>query len=300
MLCQMSKSKAFLWSLPQPIIAFGAALLVATAVTSQWESADTLTTVILLLPIPLLLLSERVMPKRNDWSLNGRDLAEDSFWVFANYLIWYPLFDEHYETPISDAFVYIRDAAALPFTLDATSVPGLILCAMIALIASEFIYYWIHRLQHRVMFFWRMHATHHHIVKMSAARADRTHPLELLGLTLGSIIALALLGASANVIAVTLVFRVSCAYMNHCNLPFTPGLFGWVFTTPTWHQVHHSLELKQSNSNFGCVVILWDRVFGTFDGSTEIERLGNGSGTPLSVSMQLTMPFRSDETLKTL
>ena len=77
-------------------------------------------------------------------------------------------------------------------------------------------------------------------------------------------------------------------------------MFGLVFTTPTWHQVHHSLKLEQSNSNFGCVVILWDRVFGTFDGSREIERLGSGSGEPLSIKTQLTMPFRSDETLRTL
>ena len=296
----MNDKQSSLWSLPQPAIAFGFATLAATAISYDWAYADELTASLLFLPIPLLLLAEWLMPKRADWSLNWRDLAEDSFWVFATYLIWVPLFTEHYDTPITEAFVFIRDAAAFPFALEATTVPGLIVCAMIVLVASEFIYYWIHRLQHRVMFFWRMHATHHHIVKMSVARADRTHPLEFFGLSLGSTIALALLGASADVIAVTLVFRLTCAHINHCNLPFTPGIFGVIFTTPTWHQVHHSLRIDQSNSNFGCVVILWDRVFGTFDGSMEIEHLGNGSGKPLSIEMQLTMAFRSNETLKTL
>lgn len=297
---EMTKQQKFLWSLPQPIFAFGCMLLVATAITTQWTDADQLTSVILLLPIPLILVAERLAPKRDDWTLNWRDLLEDSFWVLATYLIWLPLYSDYYETPISQGFEWLRDMSAFPFALEAQTVPGLLLTAMIGIFASEFIYYWIHRTQHRVMFFWRMHATHHHITKMSVARADRTHPLEFLGLTLGSTVALAFLGASDDVIALSLVFRVCVAYTNHCNLPLTPGLFGQVFNTPTWHQVHHSLDFDESNHNFGCIVILWDRLFGTFLPKEHVEQLGNGSGNPLSVLTQLTMPFRSDETLKTL
>lgn len=296
----MTSRQTFLWSLPQPLVAFGYMLLVASAITMGWTDADQLTSILLLSPIPLLLLAERIAPKREDWKLNRRDLAEDSFWVLATYLIWLPLYSDYYQSPISLGFEWIRDASAFPFALEAETIPGLVLAALVGILASEFIYYWIHRAQHRVMFFWRMHATHHHITKMSVARADRTHPLEFLGLTLGSTVALAFLGASDDVIAVSLVFRVAVAYMNHCNLPMTPGVFGLVFNTPTWHQVHHSLDFAESNNNFGCIVILWDRLFGTFLGKTEVDKLGNGRGEPLTIAMQLTLPFRSDKTLKAL
>lgn len=294
------KQRSFLWSLPQPVFAFGYVLLVASAATTNWMDADLLTSILLLSPIPLLLLAERLIPKREDWSLNGYDLAEDAFWVLATYLIWLPLYADYYETPISQGFDWLREASAFPFALQAETIPGLLLAAMIGIFASEFIYYWIHRLQHRTMFFWRMHATHHHITKMSVARTDRTHPLEFLGLTFGSAVALAFLGASDDVIALCLVFRTAVAYMNHSNLPMTPGVFGLVFNTPTWHQAHHSLDFKESNSNFGCIVIIWDRIFGTFLDQHHVKELGNGTGEPLSIYMQLTMPFRSDETLKSL
>ncbi|MFT4712041.1 MAG: sterol desaturase/sphingolipid hydroxylase (fatty acid hydroxylase superfamily) [Candidatus Azotimanducaceae bacterium] len=296
----MRNRQNFFWSLPQPAIAFGFMLLVASAITTEWTDADLLTSILLLSPIPLLLVAERLKPKRADWTLNWRDLAEDSFWVLSTYLIWLPIYNDYYETPISDGFEWLREASAFPFALEGQTVFGLMIAALVGILVSEFIYYWIHRLQHRVMFFWRMHATHHHVTKMSVARADRTHPLEFLGLTLGSVVALAFLGASDDVIAVSLVFRVAVAYMNHSNLPMTPGFFGLIFNTPSWHQVHHSLDYNESNNNFGCIVIVWDRVFGTFLGKDEVDQLGNGKGEPLTIAMQLTMPFRSDETLKSL
>ena len=171
---------------------------------------------------------------------------------------------------------------------------------MVGIFAIEFIGYWAHRVQHRFMFLWRIHATHHHIVKMSAARADRTHPLEFLGLNLGSVVALAFLGASADVVGVVLVFRLATAHVCHCNLPLVSGVFGWVFNTAEWHQLHHSCDYAESNTNYGCTVIFWDRVFGTFSSKSSIERVGNGTGRRLSLLTQLTIPFRSNDVLRNL
>ncbi|HSG91426.1 MAG TPA: sterol desaturase family protein [Pseudomonadales bacterium] len=295
-----SATRDFLWSLPQPLAVIGAMLLVATAISTGWTDPDRLTTIVLLSPLPLVLLAERLAPKRQDWVLDWRELAEDAFWVLGVYLVWTPIYADYYETPISEAFVWLRDASAFPFRLEAETTLGLMLMAMIGIMLSEFIYYWLHRLQHRVMFFWRMHATHHHVTKMGAARSDRTHPLEFLALTLGPAIVLAFLGASDDVVAVALAFRLTSAYLNHANLPLVSGAWGWLFTTAQWHQLHHSCDMAESNRNYGCSVILWDRLFGTFSDSTELERVGNGRGVPLSIYTQLTMPFRSDETLRGL
>jgi len=292
--------QAFYWSLPQPVFVFGCTALVASAITTQWMDAQLLIAIMLGLSIPVLLVAERIVPRRDDWLLNWRDVAEDAFWVFATYLIWVPIYDEYYDTPISTAFASLREASAFPFRLEADTITGLLVAAMVGIIAIEFIGYWAHRLQHRFMFLWRIHATHHHITKMSVARADRTHPLEFLGLNLGSAVALAYLGASADVVAVVLVFRLTAGHVNHCNLPLTSGVFGWVFNTAEWHQLHHSCVYEESNTNYGCTIILWDRIFGTFSNKSSIERVGNGTGQQLSLLTQLTIPFRSNTVLRSL
>jgi sterol desaturase/sphingolipid hydroxylase (fatty acid hydroxylase superfamily) len=78
------------------------------------------------------------------------------------------------------------------------------------------------------------------------------------------------------------------------------GLFGFFFNTPEWHQLHHSCNYDESNTNYGCTVILWDRIFGTFSGKTSIEQVGNGTGEKLSLLTQLTIPFRSNKVLRKL
>jgi len=257
-------------------------------------------TILMFVPIPLLLVVERLMPKRQDWLLNWKDLAEDSFWLVGTYLIWAPIYDQAYNTPISNAFALLRDASGFPVRLQAETTLGLLVAAVIGVFVVEFIAYWLHRLQHRFMFLWRIHATHHHITKMSVARAERTHPLEFLGLNLSSAVALAWLGASPEVIGIVVVFRLTNAHFCHANLPLVSGVFGWLFNTAEWHQLHHSCNYKESNSNFGCTVIIWDRVFGTFTGRDTIERVGNGSGKQLSLLTQLSIPFRSNTYLRNL
>jgi sterol desaturase/sphingolipid hydroxylase (fatty acid hydroxylase superfamily) len=222
------------------------------------------------------------------------------FWLACSFLIWGPIYDDAYETPISNLFALLRDNSGFPFRLEAVTIGGLLVAAFIAIFVAEFIGYWAHRVQHRFMFLWRIHATHHHITKMSVARAERTHPLEFLGLNLGSAVTLAFLGASAEVVAVVVVFRLNTAHLCHSNLPLVSGAFGWLFNTPEWHQLHHSCIYKESNTNFGCTVIIWDRIFGTFSGKNHIKQVGNGTGEKLSIVTQLLIPFKSDQALREL
>jgi sterol desaturase/sphingolipid hydroxylase (fatty acid hydroxylase superfamily) len=292
--------KEFFWSLPQPVYVLACALLTATAASNEWMDSATLVTIFIWLPIPLILIAERFMPKRKEWLLDWRDLTIDAFYVLSATYIWYPILDENYDTPISNLFTSIRDASGFPIRLEAESTLGILFAAIVALIAAELIGYWAHRVQHRFLFFWRIHATHHHLTKMSAARANRGHPLELLGLYLGSAIALAFLGASDEVVGVFVVISASTGYICHANLPLRSGLFGWLFNTPEWHQLHHSLDYDESNTNYGCVIIIWDRIFGTFSDKKTIERVGNGTGRRLSLIEQYLLPFRSNKTIRGL
>jgi sterol desaturase/sphingolipid hydroxylase (fatty acid hydroxylase superfamily) len=289
-----------LWSLPQPIYAFGCTLLAAYTMANPWMEPTLLAAILMFLPFPVFLILERIKPRKKEWLLDWKDLLEDSFWVVGTYAIWLPIYSEYYDTPISRLFFPLRDSIGIDFQLAANTTGGFFLNAMIAIFAIEFIAYWLHRLQHRYMFLWRIHATHHHITKMSVARADRTHPLEFLGLNLSGAVAFALLGASTEVIAVTLVFRMVTAHICHTNLPLQSGAFGWLFNTAEWHQLHHSRDLAESNTNFGCTVIVWDRLFGTFSAKNNIDQLGNGTGRRLSLATQLLLPFQSNDEIRKL
>tara|TARA_R110002110_G_scaffold101523_2_gene257909 strand:- start:911 stop:1885 length:975 start_codon:yes stop_codon:yes gene_type:complete len=292
------KTTAFLWSLPQPFLVFGSMIMVSSAFVTEWMDPRLLAAIMLIAPLPLILIAERIWTRRSDWELTPKEFFEDAFWLACGYFLWMPLFDDYYESPISDAFTWVRETTAFPFTLAPESIVGIILAAILVKAAVEFIYYWLHRLQHVSLFCWRIHATHHHITKMGAARADRTHPLEYIALSLGAPIVLAISNASDAVIATTAAFGFWNGYMNHANLPLRSGFYGWIFGTAEMHQLHHSRDLASSRSNYGGNIIIWDRLFGTFSGSTDIEAIGAGTGKPLDIWTQYKMAFVSDDELE--
>lgn len=293
--------RSIVWTVAQPILVLGSMASVASAIAFEWMNPDLLTSIMLFAPLPFILIAEKIWTKREDWLLTPKEMAEDTFWLGFAALIWIPLYDDYYETPISRAFEALRDASPVPITLQPDTFLGLIFCAMAAMMISSFIYYWLHRVQHESIFFWRMHATHHHITKMGAMRGDRTHPLEYLALVLGAPIAFALLGASNDVIAVAAAFGFFNGYLNHSNLPLRSApVYNWLFATAQQHHLHHSHHFESSNTNYGCNLIIWDRIFGTYSGATEIERIGAGTGKPLSILTQLKLAFISTDELKKL
>ena len=222
-------------------------------------------------------------------------------WLAAAAFLMIPLYSNVYRTPISEGFKAIRDVSPLQINLEATTVLGLLGCAIVVKLVASFIYYWLHRIQHESLFWWRMHATHHHITKMGCMRGDRTHPLEYLALVIGTPIALALLGASDGVMSVVGAFGIWNGTLNHSNLPLkSMPVYDWFFATAQQHHVHHAHERRQADSNYGCNIILWDRIFGTYCGDATEGQIGAGKAVPLSIKDQLGMAFYTDEKLKSL
>ncbi|NQV70506.1 MAG: sterol desaturase family protein [Pseudohongiella sp.] len=185
--------------------------------------------------------------------------------------------------------------------MDPQTIVGLVGGVLLMRIFSGFVYYWLHRVQHESLFWWRMHATHHHITKMSCMRGGRTHPLEYLALGLDTPITLAILGEGDNFLIVSAAFGMWNGKLNHSNFLLTSmPVYDWFFATAPQHQCHHAIERRQEDSNYGCNIILWDRVFGTYCGDTEIEQCGAGKGVALSIKEQLALAFYSDKRLKSL
>ncbi|MEM8767153.1 MAG: sterol desaturase family protein [Pseudomonadota bacterium] len=288
-------------ALPQPILVLGSMFLVATMITQEWMNHELFGAIMIVLPIPLLIVAERIWTKREDWLLEPKEMIEDAGWLAAAGLVFVPLYSDFYETPISAGLRAVRDIAPLQITLEPSTLLGLIGCALLVLSASSFVYYWLHRVQHESLFWWRIHATHHHITKMGCMRGDRTHPLEWPALFLGTPVALALMGASDSVMAVAGAFSIWNGVLNHSNLPLkSMPVYNWFFATAQQHHIHHAHAREHSDSNYGCNIIFWDRVFGTYCGDENEGQIGAGKGVPLSIKDQLLLAFYPNKKLTDL
>lgn len=138
---------------------------------------------------------------------------------------------------------------------------------ILSLILLDFFIYWQHVLTHKVPFLWRLHRVHHTDEDLDASSALRFHPLEIL-ISYGFKVLLTLLfGFSPLGVVLFEILLNTSAMFNHANLRLPKRLDSWlrkVIVTPDMHIIHHSVEQRESDSNFGFFFSLWDRVFGTY------------------------------------
>ncbi len=133
-------------------------------------------------------------------------------------------------------------------------------------VALTFFDYWTHRLFHMKPL-WYLHRMHHSATEMTVLTLWRGHPAAPVVESVLRTWPLALFDMSAACTALIAYFVVSYEYLIHSNLPWTWGWFGrWVLIPPAGHRIHHSSDPAHVSVNLG-IVVLWDRLFGTWRGS---------------------------------
>jgi sterol desaturase/sphingolipid hydroxylase (fatty acid hydroxylase superfamily) len=136
-----------------------------------------------------------------------------------------------------------------------------------AFVLLDFLNYAVHRCQHAVPFLWRFHAMHHSDPDVDVTTSVRHHPIEYL-ITAGFYwLAVFALDIPAAVVTMHALAVFAAAAITHGNIRFPEWLERGLqpaVITPDLHLVHHSVAYKDSNSNFGAVLSIWDRLFGTF------------------------------------
>lgn len=159
---------------------------------------------------------------------------------------------------------------------------------------SEFIWYWLHRAEHRWALVWRLsgHGAHHAFKRLSALNFGLNHPFELFLIALPSALVELLFGVGPAA-AGSALLAVTLASIAHANVSLNTRVIGWLFTTNTYHLLHHSSVLEDSNTNFGCSAIVWDRLFGTFR-HADVADAGIGPTEP-TTWQKLLMPLRDPE-----
>ena len=149
-----------------------------------------------------------------------------------------------------------------------------------ALVLYDFCYYWLHRCGHEVGILWAAHVVHHQSERYNLSTALRQTGS---GALLGWIfyLPLALLGVPVEVFAVVAVIDLLYQYWIHTELVPKLGWFDRVFASPSNHRVHHAVNDRYLDRNYGGIFILWDRMFGTFADEREDEPVVYGTRAPL-------------------
>lgn len=140
-------------------------------------------------------------------------------------------------------------------------------------LADDFAYYWFHRIHHEMRIFWASHVVHHSSEHYNLSTALRQTWTPMTALPFW--VPLALLGFPPWMIltqqAISLIYQF---WIHTERVQRMPRWFEFFFNTPSHHRVHHGSNEVYLDRNYGGILIVWDRLFGTFQGETEKVRYG--------------------------
>ncbi len=141
-----------------------------------------------------------------------------------------------------------------------------------ALVADDFAYYWFHRLHHEVRVLWASHVPHHSSQRYNLSTALRQSWTPMTGLPFYA--PLALLGFEPLLIVTVHSINLLYQFWIHTELIDKLGPLEWVFNTPSHHRVHHGSNVQYLDRNYAGILIVWDRLFGSFEPEREPVRFG--------------------------
>ena len=135
---------------------------------------------------------------------------------------------------------------------------------LMTFILIDFVFYIYHRFSHRVRFLWAIHMSHHSSEEMNFAVSMRQAWLGPIS-KIPFFIVLPLLGLDPTIIAVAGVISTLWGVVGHTQIVGKLGPLEWILNTPSHHRVHHGANAEYIDKNYGNLLIIWDRMFGTFE-----------------------------------
>ena len=135
---------------------------------------------------------------------------------------------------------------------------------ILTFVLIDLVFYIYHRLSHRVRFLWAIHMSHHSSEEMNFAVSFRQAwfgPISKVPFFM----VLPILGLDPLMIAVAGVISTLWGVVGHTQIIGKLGPLEWIFNTPSHHRVHHGANPEYIDKNYGNLLIIWDRMFGTFE-----------------------------------
>ncbi|HZW87155.1 MAG TPA: sterol desaturase family protein [Gallionella sp.] len=138
----------------------------------------------------------------------------------------------------------------------------------LAVIIYDFCDYWLHRTSHECNFFWAAHVVHHqsqHFNFSTALRQESAYPI------VGCMFffPMAFLGIPPEIYGTAALVVLLYQFWIHTEHIGKLGWFDRIFASPSNHRVHHSINARYIDKNYGAIFVIWDRLFGTFEPESE-------------------------------
>jgi sterol desaturase/sphingolipid hydroxylase (fatty acid hydroxylase superfamily) len=143
-----------------------------------------------------------------------------------------------------------------------------VLPSLAAIAGWDFIYYWNHRLQHESRFMWAIHVVHHSSEHYNLSTALRQPVADVLGLFVPYGL-MSLLGVNPTLIERARGVNLIYQYWIHTEVIRSIGFGERFLNTPSHHRVHHGSNRQYLDRNHGSILIIWDKLFGTFEPEDE-------------------------------
>ncbi len=134
---------------------------------------------------------------------------------------------------------------------------------ILAVLAADFVYWLHHYVRHLVPWFWEFHAIHHSQKELNMFTDDRYHFIEYVIEGTFNVIILSIFTVGTTQIICFEIIRKWYTRLYHSNFKSNYGILRYVFVTPQSHRVHHSIELRHRDKNFGVLLSVWDHLFAT-------------------------------------
>lgn len=141
------------------------------------------------------------------------------------------------------------------------------------ILATDFVWYWYHRLGHEVNFFWAAHIVHHHSEEFNFTAAARITTFQAIIRT-GFWCILPFIGFHPKMVITMLIVHGAYSFFTHTQVIGRIKWLEYVFVTPSVHGVHHASDEKYLDKNYGDMFTFWDRMFGTFQEEEEKPKYG--------------------------
>ena len=135
---------------------------------------------------------------------------------------------------------------------------------VIAFVCLDFSHYWIHRIEHKINFFWNSHIVHHSSEEFDLACAVRQPISSFVKIFSIFLLPAALLGVSPLVIATVTPIQFFAQFWYHTRYINRMGFLEYILVTPSHHRVHHAINKEYMDKNMAQIFIIWDKLFGSF------------------------------------
>jgi alkylglycerol monooxygenase len=147
-------------------------------------------------------------------------------------------------------------------------IPDTIWTFGVAVLISDFIYYWFHRMSHTVNFLWAIHIVHHQSREFNLTVSLRQPWLNKIA-AFAFYLPLPFFGISPTIMVLAFAFQTVYQFWLHTRFIGKIGFLENILVTPSHHRVHHGANEIYLNKNYGNTLIIWDKLFGTFQAEGE-------------------------------